>query len=248
MLRTACDAASLPDLPQIACDAAAIRTRSAQLAAVRDHRPVTLDDDLVRAYAHARGEDRFVLLQALGATDGDAGTALLMREAAAQGRGAADVRSVALEALGQRADGAATGVYVRALADTSVQVQISAALCLALHGDGSATAPFLSWMDSKLKRKRRLANWDPREVPAPLLHAVRNGAVDTWTTVLIRHLDALAAEEEAWLTRLGVTPNGVTDALDEELVREWLFEYVISAPVEPTQVRTLVERLSSQGS
>jgi len=129
--------------------------------------------------SHARGEDRVLLLRVcIGEARGGAGEDLLIGEASAQGPGSSDVRSVPLDALGQRAGGTVTDVFVRALADRTVQAQISAARCVAAYGDATATAPFPSWMEKKLNRKNRLRSWDPREIPAPGLHAIKNGAVD----------------------------------------------------------------------
>jgi hypothetical protein len=41
-------------------------------------------------------------------------------------------------------------------------------------------------MEKKLNRKNRLRSWDPREVPFPGLHAIKNGAVDGQGRTLLR--------------------------------------------------------------
>ncbi len=110
-------------------------------------------------------------------------------------------------------------------------VQLAAASALAEHGDERATSEMLAWLRTKLRRKTRLANWDPNEVRSVLRFADRNGLLRDVADILAENRDRLHPDERRWL--LEVWPGVATEsgpiegdvaAPDRELLAQPLYE------------------------
>lgn len=157
------------------------------------------DDVLLSALDHAHGDERVLLVGALGDAHGDSGPKAL-RHLAARERGEGGyVRAAAIGALARRTGAGATPTYLHGLRDKSVAVQLAAADALAEHGDESATTELTAWLRRKLRRKARLANWDPNELRSVLRFADRNGALRTVAAILSENRDRLHPDEREWL-------------------------------------------------
>lgn len=203
------------------------------------------DDHLIAALEHARGDDRTLLVGALGRPEGDAGPAVLRAFASAESNEAGHTRAVALRALGDRVGAKETGLYAAALSDRSVPVQSAAAGVLAGHGDIGAASDLLTWLTRKLRRKSRAQNWDPEELRSVIRFADRNQVLADLAKILLEHRDLLMSEERRWLTQ--VWPAALADApsaadlseLDRDRLAAPLFEEHRSDPAAEDAVDAL---------
>lgn len=157
------------------------------------------DEVLLSALEYARGDDRTVLVGALGEAKGDRGPAALRRLAAPESGEGGYVRAVAIVGLARRTGVEGTPTYVRALRDRSVPVQLAAAGALAEYGNERATSETLAWLRRKLRRKARSASLDPTEVPSVLRFADRNGVLRDVADLLAENRDQLDPDEWRWL-------------------------------------------------
>jgi hypothetical protein len=157
------------------------------------------DDALLSALEDAHGDDRVLLVGALGDAHGDRGPEALRKLAAPESGEGGYLRAAAIGALARRMGAAAAPTYLRGLRDKSVPVQLAAAEALAECGDERATTEMLAWLRRKLRRKGRLANWDPDEVRSALRFADRNGALREVAAALDEHRDRLHPDEHRWL-------------------------------------------------
>lgn len=203
------------------------------------------DDRLVAALEHARGDDRTVIVGALGDSEGDAGPAMLRALASQECDEAGHTRAVALQALGRRVGAMETRLYAAALSDRSVPVQLAAADVLAEHGDNRATSDLLNWLARKLRRKSRAATWDPEEIRSVVRYASRNQVLADLARTLRQHRGHLMNEERGWLQQ--VWPAALADApsatavyeLDRDRLAEPLFEEHRSGPATDDAVSAL---------
>jgi hypothetical protein len=188
------------------------------------------DDRLVAALEHAHGDDRSVIVGALGDSDGDGGPAALRAFASPESDEPGHTRAVALQALGRRMGAKETDLYAAALSDRSVLVQLAAADVLAEHGDDRAMSDMLDWLTRKLRRKSRAATWDPEEIRSAVRYADRNQVLADLARTLRQHRDLLMDEERGWLRQ--VWPAALADApsatalgeLDRDRLAEPLFD------------------------
>jgi len=157
------------------------------------------DDVIAAALPFVKGDDRTVLIGALGSSQGATGADLLHQVFGERGSGTGHDRAVALSGLRFRIGAEGTPLYAAALTDRSVPVQLSAILALAQFGDARATTPVIAWLTRKLRRNNRLATCDPWEVPAPITFAVRNECVQQVAVVLVSNLSRLDPTEREWL-------------------------------------------------
>lgn len=212
---------------------------------------MTLSDDSITAvYDVADTDQKRLLLRALSVSHGESGQALL-RSQATDKSSEASLRSVAVMSLRERGDASDTSLYVSRLADRSIQVQIMAAIALAEVGDSSSTEKFLTWAEGKLARKGRGNNWDPRELPAILLHLVRHGELRLMLGLISRPGVWLAQEELDGLHRLGIRETReMTWTLSREpdltQLQLWLHEDSIESEVDVPACKKLLTILNSK--
>jgi len=189
------------------------------------------DDVLMAALEHARGDDRTVLVGALGRARGDLGPEALRRFVRPEGGEAGHTRAAALQALGRRVGADETMLYASALTDRSVPVQLAAIQVLAQCGDRRAAREVFGWLQRKLRRKSRSRNWDPEEVPSVIRYADRNGLLAAVAELLVEHLGTLEDDERAWLGQVwpavasgALSSNGELPAPDRGRLSQPLFE------------------------
>jgi hypothetical protein len=186
---------------------------------------------IVAALPHARGDDRELLVGALRSSTGTDGVPALHQLVHEQGPGSSHLRSAALQALAARVGQEATPVYADALRDRSAEVQTAALLMLVECGDARAVPEVLAYLGRKLRRKNRLASWDPREVPGSIAYAVRHGANDEVARILGDNLSRLDDEEWTWLRTVwpevasGRLHGEVTTPPSPRALEDWLYEH-----------------------
>jgi uncharacterized protein (DUF2267 family) len=176
------------------------------------------DDLLIAALEDAHGDDRTVLVGALGRSEGDAGPPLLRALVSPESNEAGHIRAAALRALGDRVGAKETRLYAAALSDRSVLVQAAAAGVLAEHGDSRATPDLINWLTRKLRRKSRAHTWDPEEIRSAVRYADRNQVLADLASTLLEHRDLLMDEERRWLEQ--VWPAALADAPSAGDLRE----------------------------
>ena len=205
------------------------------------------DELLITALESARGDDRTVLVGALGQSEGSAGPAALRALASPDSHEAGHTRAMALRALGDRVRSAETVRYAAALSDRSVAVQLAAAGVLAEHGDSRATSAVLGWLVRKLRRNGRADSWDPDEIRLAVRYADRNDVLADLARVLLEHRDRLVTEEHRWLQQ--VWPAALADApsaaqlrkLDSDRMERPLFDEHRSDPNHDEAVNDLAD-------
>jgi HEAT repeat protein len=187
---------------------------------------------IVAALPYARDEDRAVLVGALGSSRGREGVPALYQLVKEQGPGSSRVRSSAVQQVATRVGKEATPVYAEALRDRSAEVQTAALLVLVECGDDRAVPDVLAYLKRRLRRKNRLATWDPREVPGTIAFALRHGVLDQVAQILIDNLTRLGDEE--WTRLMAAWPQVASGRLSGSqglrppnplLLDDWLYEY-----------------------
>lgn len=190
------------------------------------------DEVIVAALPYARGGDRAVLVGALGSSRGSEGVPTLYQLVQEQGPGSTHVRCSAVQQLATRVGKEATPVYAKALKDRSAEVQTVALLVLVECGDDRAVPDVLAYLKRRLRRKNRLATWDPREVPAPIAFALRHGVLDQVAQILTNNLARL--DDEEWTRLMAAWPPVASGSLsgsqglgppDPAVLDDWLYEY-----------------------
>jgi hypothetical protein len=190
------------------------------------------DEVIVAALPYARGEDRAVLVGALGSSRGSEGVPALYQLIQAQGPGSSQIRSSALQQLATRVGKEATPAFAEALRDRSAEVQTAALLVLVECGDDRAVPDVLAYLKRRLRRKNRLATWDPQEVPAPIAFALRHGVLDQVAQILTDNLARL--DDEEWTRLMAAWPQVASGRLsgshglpppDSATLDDWLYEY-----------------------
>lgn len=190
------------------------------------------DEVIVAALPYARGEDREVLVGALGSASGSEGVPALYQLVREQGPGSSHIRSSAVQQLATRVGKEATPVYAEALRDRSAEVQTAALLVLVECGDDRAVPHVLAYFKRRLRRKNRLATWDPREVPGTIAFALRHGVLDQVAQILTDNLARL--DDEEWTRLMTAWPQVASGRIsgsqglrrpDPAMVDDWLYEY-----------------------
>ncbi|HSV37114.1 MAG TPA: HEAT repeat domain-containing protein [Nocardioidaceae bacterium] len=161
------------------------------------------DDELIAALAVARGDARSILVVGLRRSLGDGGAGVARELAQPNSGEAGYVRAAAIRTLASRAGATATALFAERLSDRSMEVQLAAADALAEVGTDLASVAMLSWLERKLLRPTRAANWDPDELRSTLRYANRHGSVLNRLAQLIdAHESQLQDEEHAWLVEV----------------------------------------------